>query len=371
MKNGRPSLPSRLHFQVAYASKSLTLIAFPSLYFLEKSTQKVIPSSTMALTRSLTLNDITATITIQDGSYPENVDWILKITDTNKNNASTYGAYAIKKTKPVVQETNPDVIPIPNTQSVQIKRINGILKAVEEQSPNTKMVHVKRIAEMLKAVDEQSKKAEKIIYVCILFNYILQDALEFTKSHAKFHKTVVDKCYDMKKEGADCPVLISLANKLLTALSAPLEKPVEPVVQEVKQSSPAVSQRLDAGLVPVVQEAKPVAQEVKPEAASLKPIAQNTFDDVILQRAIKNYGTIGRVWSELTQSQKDKYITWETDDHNDRTKLMKSILTKKGLTFDDSRMMAYYNWEKYYYNPAKPVDRYQKMMEFVKTLGSK
>lgn len=285
----------------------------------------------MALTHSLTLNDITATITIQDGSYPENVDWILKITDTNKNNASTYGAYAITKTKPVVQETNPDVIPIPNTQSVQIKRITGILKAVEEQTPNTKMVHVKRIAEMLKAVEEQSKKSEKIIYVCILFNYILQDALDFTKSNAKFHKTVVDKCYDMKKEATDSPVLNSLANKILTALSAPLE------------------------------EVKPVAQEVKP--------AQNIIDDVILQWAIKEYTRYGTDdWSNLSQKRKDFYIGYSMDEHKRRTELMKSILTKKGLKFDESTMAAYHDWEKYY-KPVKPASRYQKMCEFVKTLG--
>ena len=318
---------------------------------------------TTALTRSLTLNDVTATITIKDGSNPENVDWILRITDTFANNASINGAYAITKTKPVVQETNPDVIPIPNTQSVQIKRITGILKAVEEQSPNTQSVHVKRIAEMLKAVEEQSKKSEKIIYVCILFNYILQDALDFTKSNAKFHKTVVDKCYDMKKEVTDSSVLNSLANKILTALSAPLEKPeVKPVVQESK---------------PVVQESKSVAQEVTqscPEVTQSSPevksVALLTIDDVILQLAIKGYERIGGYWSKTNQWEKDMYIKYSMDEHNKRTELMKSILTEKKLTFDDTIMMVYYNWEKYY-NPTNPVNRYQKMCEFVKTLGTK
>ena len=265
----------------------------------------------MSTSRYITLNGITSTLLINESEGQ--INWTLNLADAKDNHASANGSYTIKN--------------VTKTDKVD----------------NTTQ-HVSRIREMLESIEASPSRSDKVIYACILFNYILKDALDFVKKHEKFSKVLTDKCYEMKAEASESVPLVTLINKLLTALSAPLEKPV------------------------VV----PVKPEVKPEVKSEEKTEAKAVDDVILQGAIKSYERYypNRNWSDAGQGTKDFYIGLTKRNEEDRAELMKSILKKKGLTFNENTMIAYHTWEKTY-KPAKPANRFQKMSEFAKTLSAK
>jgi hypothetical protein len=272
------------------------------------------------LTRSLTLNGITASITINNnGTCPELIDWSLNITDTDKNNASTNGAYAI--TKPVAKQEEPvakQEEPVAKSEEPVAKQEEPVAKpSITTQKFDSKQrdIYVARIREMVEDCNTAVGKENRRIYACIIFNYLLKDALEFIKHYTKFNKTLINKCYELKEEASDCVPFITLANKLLTALSVPLEKPV---VKSVAKS------------------------EEKPEVKSEEKPIESTTNDLILQEA----------------------------NEEARTAMMKSIFVKKRLMFNDTIMPRYHEWEKTF-KPAKPANRFQKMSEFAKTLSAK
>jgi hypothetical protein len=263
------------------------------------------------LTRSLTLNGITASITINNnGTCPELIDWSLNITDTDKNNASTNGVY--EPTKPVVKSSSATQ---KQSSPAVSQRLDAGLVPVTKFDSKQRDIHVARITEMLEDCNTAVGKENRRIYACIIFNYLLKDALEFIKHYTKFNKTLINKCYELKEEASDCVPFITLANKLLTALSAPLEKPV---VKSVAKS------------------------EEKPEVKSEEKPIESTTNDLILQEA----------------------------NEEARTAMMKSIFVKKRLMFNDTIMPRYHEWEKTF-KPAKPANRFQKMSEFAKTLSAK
>ena len=281
----------------------------------------------MSATRYITLNGITSTLLINESEGQ--INWTLNLADAKDNHASTNGTYTIKNA------TKTDIV-YNNAQ------------------------HVSRIMEMIEDVNYAVGKYNKIPYACILFNYILKDALEFSKKHDKFRKVIIDKCYEMKEVCSESLPLVSLSNRILTALSAPLEKQSSPTAGLV-QSSPTASLTA-SGLVP----------EVKSEVKSEEKPAQNIIDDFILESAIKDYEyTFGEhAWNTADSRTKEVYIRYAKGYEEDRVRTMKPILAKKGLTFDESIMARYHTWEKTF-KPAKPVNRFQKMSEFVKTLSAK
>lgn len=179
----------------------------------------------------------------------------------------------------------------------------------------------------------------------------------------------------------------------------PVAKPVKPVAKHVESVEP-VAKPLSAAQEPVkavkavkvVKRVEPPVKTVKPVKPEVKPVkpvkpevkseekqsspagdaglvpAQNIIDEVILQGAIKDYTRYCGDWSIADEYEKNMYIRFSKIDEKNRTELMKSILTKKGLTFDENTMANYHIWEKTY-KPTKPASRFQKMSEFAKTLS--
>lgn len=65
-----------------------------------------------------------------------------------------------------------------------------------------------------------------------LMNFIYTEAISFVKEHPKFHNTIVNKCYNLKRAVhllcKDTLALTEACNKVLVALGQPLEQTLRP-----------------------------------------------------------------------------------------------------------------------------------------------
>ncbi len=57
-----------------------------------------------------------------------------------------------------------------------------------------------------------------------LFNYILKEGLEFTKTHEKFKNTVIDKCHEFKDKPWYNDDIVKKCDEVLIALGVPLRR---------------------------------------------------------------------------------------------------------------------------------------------------
>ena len=215
----------------------------------------------MSVTRSITFNNFTATISLPTSPNNDNqLIWYLSLA-SGENTVSTYDILQIEM--PVITETSPaprrlqerlatltqPPAPAPVPAAVPVPDTTAFV-AVEEK--NKHIAVIKALLDMCESLKGKESKAVAAIKV---LDYVSGEALEFTKTFESFKSCVIKKCYEFKRVNSDIPAVVEKADAVLIKLGkcpcsrcSKLAEPTNTVVQPVTE--------------PVT--AKPVAEPVKP-----------------------------------------------------------------------------------------------------------
>ena len=323
--------------------------------------------SKMSLTRSITFNNVTASITLPtELNNDSQLDWTITMTSGN-NIVSTSGTVDI-----VVPESEPAPAPAPAPTPD-----TAIFVAVEERNKHIAVIRVLLdMSETLKGKESKAVAAIKIL------DYVSGEALEFTKSSERFKDTVIKKCYEFKRVNSDMPNVVEKADAVLTKLGkCPCSR-----CSYLSEATNTVVQPVTESVKPVV--AKPVAEPVKPVTEPVKPVPTTVAgslynSDVSLFITLAHEHQLGhfikepsRYWSYYENAVKLGNVLGATkveqmnnylgqfSELGARTQLMKSLFEKNKLVFNDSIMPQYKKWIKTYIPPGK-TNRYKNMCAFI------
>ena len=309
----------------------------------------------MSLTRSITFNNVTASITLPTELNNDNqLDWTITMTSDN-NIVSTSGTVDI-----VVPESEPTSVPA--LTSVPISP-----SALSEEDKKKHIVVIKMLLDISESITGKENKA--IIAIKIL-DYVSNDALEFTKSYERFLNTLIKKCYEFKRVNSDMPDVVEKANAVLTKLGkctcsrcSYLAEPMNTVVQPVAK--------------PVAETAKPVAETVKSVATTVAGEKYNPDMSLFLTIAHKHYiSDPSEYWTFYEDAIKRGDVSGATkaEQMNNyfnqfsklgaRTQLMKSLFEKNKLVFNASVMPQYREWIRTYIPPGR-TNRDKNMGAFI------
>ena len=323
----------------------------------------------MSLTRSITFNNVTASITLPtELNNDSQLDWTITMTSGN-NIVSTSGTVDI-----VVPESEPAPAPAPAPAPTPD---TAIFVAVEERNKHIAVIRVLLdMSETLKGKESKAVAAIKIL------DYVSGEALEFTKSSERFKDTVIKKCYEFKRVNSDMPNVVEKADAVLTKLGkcpcsrcSYLAEPMNTVVQPVTESvKPVVAK-------PVTEPVKPVAEPVKPVPTTVAGSLYNSDVSLFITLAhehqlghfikepsrywsyYENAVKLGNVLGATKVEQMNNYLG-QFSELGARTQLMKSLFEKNKLVFNDSIMPQYKKWIKTYIPPGK-TNRYKNMCAFI------
>lgn len=333
-------------------------------------------NSKMSLTRSITFNNVTASITLPTELNNDNqLDWTITMTSGN-NVVSTSGTVDI-----VVPESEPIPVPtsVPAPTSVPIS-----LPTLSEENKKKHIAVIKMLLDMSETLKGKESKAVAAIKI---LDYVSNDALEFTKSNERFLNTLIKKCYEFKRVNSDMPDVVEKANTVLTklgkctcgvccSLSSLVETTntvVQPVAKQVSETTKSV-----------IETAKPVAETTKPVVEAVKSVATTVADgkynpDMPLFLTIAHEHDVSepsRYWTYYENAVKWGNVPGATkaEQMNNyfnqfsklgaRTELMKSLFEKNKLVFNDSVIAQYMKWIKTY-NPPGKTNRYKNMCAFI------
>ena len=302
--------------------------------------------------RDLTLNGYTAKVSFKTALTNGQLDWTIELSTgelgVNRYTSTTGGRVGIT---------------------------NSTVQADKER-------HCTYLRAALNDIETAVGREAKALGTKMLYDYLVGDALEFTKNHPKFKETVIAKGYELKGEAPEKYAMVASINRVLTALDAPLIRPNAWVPVPVMPPAPT----------PVTQPAaapKPVNTVVQPAPmAAPAPKPDTTEVDLVLFKAVatrlkcesalrspKEYlgywqGAIKR--GAYTQqpskaASMEAYMTswWGYySDETQREYLMKEIFAKQKLIWSADVMPMYYEWEKTY-KPTGRTNRYKKMCAFL------
>ena len=327
----------------------------------------------MSITRSLTFNGFTASITLANKLYNNKLEWTLAMKDDDFNTVSTSGVVDIEPVKPVKP-----------------------VEPVMDEITKTKHIILNDFIKMCLATVEAAKGRDaRATAAKMLYEYILICGMDFLKAYEKFKQTVIDKAYELKKEAPDQIDMIASIDKVLSGLGLPREKPV-PVVEKPAEVKPVVekpAERVcaDCGgnhetpllklVNPVVTPAKKLEEPSKEapksndeqELALFTALAKKYDFKNAIARPKEYFGYFNSAarWNSYMvrgatkAEQMANYFSWCTDD-GQREALMKKIFAKHGLTFSHTVMPFYESWVETY-KPTGKTNRYIKMNEFATT----
>lgn len=284
----------------------------------------------MSLTHSITINDVTTTITFPRGLNIDNqLDWSITLT-SGINTVSTSGTVDI-----VVPTIIPAVIP-------------ALAVFPEEE----KSKHIAVINVLLDMCETLKGKESKAVAAIKILNYISGDALEFTKAYSRFKCTVINKCYEFKRDNSDIPQLVEKANIVLTMLGSPITipTPANTNIQHVVSVPP--TEKKDVSYNPDMALFLDLAKKHNCKMAINNPCAHFLY----YEYAVKHNTVKGDTKAEKMESY---YSLWSA-----REDLMRSLFTKNNLDFNDSVMTMYNEWQKTY-TPTDKTNRYKKMCAFI------
>lgn len=295
-------------------------------------------------TRSITFNDLTATISFDTKLNSDNqIDFTVALT-SGENKVSTTGRAAMELPDSTSEEPTP--VPVPTTDD----RANCITT----------------IKNLILDVEITKGKENKAAIAIKLLKYICDDALDFTKSNSRFNDVVVRKCYQFKLENSNIPKLIEEANKTLTKLGASTTIPADFTVDfcslcGIKHNNPY---KAAATVAPVNKK-----EVYDPDMTLFIALAKKHNAKIAINDPIKYFSYYQTMisWDRCKGSTKaermESYFSrWS--DSNARENLMKSLFTKNNLIFSDSVMTLYYEWVKTYV-PVGKTNRYIKMWAFI------
>ena len=322
--------------------------------------------SKMSLTRSITFNNVTASITLPtELNNDSQLDWTITMTSGN-NIVSTSGTVDIVVPE---SEPTPELVPVPVPA---LTPDTAAFVAVEERNKHIAVIRVLLdMSETLKGKESKAVAAIKIL------DYVSGEALEFTKSSERFKDTVIKKCYEFKRVNSDMPNVVEKADAVLTKLGkcpcsrcSYLAEPMNTVVQPVTESAK-----------PVAEPVKPVTEPVKPVPTTVAGSLYNSDVSLFITLAhehqlghfskepsrywsyYENAVKLGNVLGATKVEQMNNYLG-QFSELGARTQLMKSLFEKNKLVFNDSIMLQYKKWIKTYIPPGK-TNRYKNMCAFI------
>ena len=312
----------------------------------------------MSLTRSITFNNVTASITLPtELNNDSQLDWIITMTSGN-NIVSTSGTIDI-----AVPESEPTPAPIPVPVPIPASTPTSL-------SESDRIKHIAVIRVLLDMSETLKGKESKAVAAIKILDYVSGEALEFTNSSERFKNTLINKCYEFKRVNSDMPDVVEKADAVLTKLDkfpcrrcSNLAEPMNTIVQ------------------PVTEPVKPVTEPVKPVPTTVVGSIYNS--DVSLFITLAHEHELGhfikepsRYWSYYENAVKLGNVPGATkaeqmnnylglfSELGARTQLMKSLFEKNKLVFNDSIMPQYKKWIKTYIPPGK-TNRYKNMCAFI------
>lgn len=299
--------------------------------------------------RDLTLNGYTAKVSFKTAlNSSGQLDWTIELSTgtegVNRYTSSTGGLAAI--TAPAVQ-------------------------ADKER-------HCTFLRSALSDIETGVGREAKALGAKMLYDYLVGDALEFTKNHPKFKDTVIAKGYELKSEAPEKYGMVASINRVLTALGAPLIKPLPvPVTQSV--ATPVVAPKpvntvIQPAPAPAPAPVAPKPDTTEVDLALFKAVATRLKCDCVL-RSPKEYlgywqGAVKRgcyTHQPSKASSMEAYmVSWYGyyDEDLQRENLMRDLFTKQKLIWSAEVMPMYYEWEKTY-KPTGRTNRYKKMCAFL------
>lgn len=329
----------------------------------------------MSITRSITLNDITATVSFDTKLASNNQSkWSLTVT-SGTNKVSTNGAVTMELSAPKVDPvTTPVVAPVTSWPISMI----GVVD-------DNKAKHVAFIKESLDTISTATGRDSKTACAKMLFDYLSICGMDFIKAHDSFKLTVINKAYELKKEAPEKASMVASMNKVLTTLGQPLEKKIEgvyippdafpslPVGHLTRQVACGGSLTYcgcpgcpDLTIKPTTEKKD---ESYNPDMALFITLAKK-YD---AKNAIKNpklyfscyenevkWGTV----KGSTKAERMNYYLSRQGDTVARESLMKQLFEKNNLVFGDSVMTLYDEWQKTY-KPNDVSNRYKKMCAFI------
>ena len=292
----------------------------------------------MSLTRSITFNNVTASITLPtELNNDSQLDWTITMTSGN-NVVSTSGTVDIVVPE---SEPTPELVPVPVPA---LTPDTAAFVAVEERNKHIAVIRVLLdMSETLKGKESKAVAAIKIL------DYVSGEALEFTKSSERFKDTVIKKCYEFKRVNSDMPAVVENAYDVLTK---PVAEPVKPVAEPVKPVPTTVAGSLynsDVSLFITLAHEHQLGHFIK------EPSRYWSY----YENAVK----LGNVLGATKVEQMNNYLG-QFSELGARTQLMKSLFEKNKLVFNDSIMPQYKKWIKTYIPPGK-TNRYKNMCAFI------
>ena len=319
----------------------------------------------MSLTRSITFNNVTASITLPtELNNDSQLDWTITMTSGN-NVVSTSGTVDI-----VVPESEPTPEPVPIPVPVPVPTPASF-------SESDKIKHIAVIKALLDMSETLKGKESKAVAAIKILDYVSGEALEFTKTLERFKDTVIKKCYEFKRVNSDMPNVVEKADAVLTKLGkcpcsrcSYLAEPMNTVVQPVTESAK-----------PVAEPVKPVTEPVKPVPTTVAGSLYNSDVSLFITLAhehqlghfikepsrywsyYENAVKLGNVLGATKVEQMNNYLG-QFSELGARTQLMKSLFEKNKLVFNDSIMPQYKKWIKTYIPPGK-TNRYKNMCAFI------
>ena len=330
----------------------------------------------MSVTRSITFNNFTATISLPTSPNNDNqLIWYLSLA-SGENTVSISDALQIEM--PVITETSPALrrlqerlatltqppAPAPVPAAVPVPDTAAFV-AVEEK--NTHIAVIKALLDMCESLKGKESKAVAAIKV---LDYVSGEALEFTKTFEKFKSCVIKKCYEFKRVNSDIPAVVEKADAVLIKLGkcpcsrcSKLAEPTNTVVQ------------------PITEPVKPVTEPVKSVATTVAGSAYNSDLSLFITLAHEHelsqfIKEPSRYWSYYesavrlgnvsgaTKAEKMNNYLGSFSELGARTQLMKSLFEKNKLIFNDSVMPRYKEWMKTY-KPVGKTNRYKNMWAFI------
>jgi hypothetical protein len=310
-------------------------------------------------THNLTLNNYTAKVSFKTSLHNGKLDWTIELfTDELGDRYTTITGGLVTIIQPVPA---PTPAPAP-AQTDKDRHINFLRVALAD----------------IEAVTGREAKA---LGTKMLYDYLIGDALEFTKNHLKFKEVVIAKGYELKAEAPEKYAMIYTINRVLNALGAPLTKPPTPAPAPTPAPPPAPAPAPVASVPPTV---KP-KDAVNPDLELFKAVATRLKCETALnnlkeyfgywQGAVKR-GHYAHLLSKAASMEEYMASWWcYDDDEYGRARLMKDIFAKKGLVWSEEAMPMYYEWLKTYIPPPRVrgqprPNRYTKMCAFLDTYKS-
>ena len=313
----------------------------------------------MSVSRSITFNDTTATLTFDTKLNDNNqLDWGITLISA-KNTVSTNGKVRIVMAAPAPA-------PAPVTPAVYPEA--------------EKAKHVAFIKAALDTIDTSVGRDAKAVGAKMLYDYMLLCAMDFVKAHERYKQTTIWKAYELKSAAPTNTAMIGSINNFLTAIDQPLEKPALMVIATMPSYTCSNSDCPIHGKK--TEEVKPAPKPTPTPVNTVIQPAEPYNPDMALfialakkhdaKEAIKNptnyysYYTNAVKWGSVTGDTKaekmNDYLSYWSDGAA-REKLMKSLFYKNKLTFSDAVMTLYDEWVKTY-TPTDKTNRYKKMCVF-------